>query len=227
MARFGQHKDEDDDDSKPRGKRNLPILVAPQIVEPRCKCCVSPFRNTIDRLLVMGVSYATIAQEFETEQINRKNLSNHHKRHLSIEHRAIREILEEEAKRTIENVDEAKTTILTGRAWMTTALNKTFTMLLDGTLKIEGRDVVQMINLMEKMQNESATIEKEELLREYNLFATAVKKIVPSEMWNLIVYELERMAAQEKSLIQGTVMPDVTHELPSAQFPGLDVTEET
>jgi len=194
------------------------IKPRPQIVEPRCKVCQHAYRNIIDRMLVLGVSYNQIELEFASEgdnPVHRKNLSNHHKKHMTYEDRAIREVLEEEAKRIVENVDELKTTLVTSRGFMQTMLMKSYTMMMDGTLKTEARDVIQMINLMEKMNEDSATIEKEELMREFNLFAKAVKNIVPSEMWNLIVQELQRLNSLDKSIVSAHVIPK--NELPSAE----------
>lgn len=231
MARFHGNDREDDDEDKPRRRESrVPVPVKAQIIEPRCRICQSKFRDSIDKLLILGISYASIARDFEDEGVNRKNLANHKTKHLSIEHRAIRELVEEQARQELENIDDAKTTILTGRAWMGTFLNKTFGMLLDGTLKMEARDVIQAINLMEKLNENSATIEKEAIMKEHTLFAQAVKKVVPMEMWNLILNEFEKLHSMEKNIIQGYVMPDmsaaVTHELPSADITVWDVEVE-
>lgn len=218
-------KDDDDDDGPKRPKRGL-IKPRNQISAPRCKVCQHPYRNIIDRMLVLGVSYNQVEAEFAQEgdtPVNRKNLSNHHKKHMSYEDRAIREVLEEEAKRVVENIDELKTTLVTSRGFMQTMLMKSYQQMLDGTLKTEARDVIQMINLMEKMNEDSATIEKEELMREFNIFVQAVKSIVPQEMWNLIVAETKKADQQERSIVSAYVIPK--NELPSAENP-LDVDAE-
>lgn len=235
MARFAGNdpdwdKDDDDDGLDDEGRDSKGDLVAPkrkkvpkqlpQIIEKRCKCCTSPFRNIIDRMLVIGLSYKTIADEFEHEGISRQNITNHHKKHITYQDRAIREILEEEARRVVENVDEVKTSLVTSRGFMQTMLMKSYQMMLDNSLKMEARDVIQMINLMEKMNEDSATVEKEELMREFNLFVRAVKTIIPQDMWNLIVYELDRLKSQEDSLISADLV--TTHELPSASVTELE-----
>lgn len=231
MARFHGNDREDDDEDKPRRRdARVPVPVKAQIIEPRCRVCSCAFRDSIDKLLILGISYAQIASDFEEFGVNRKNLANHKTKHLSIEHRAIRELVEEQARQEIENIEDAKTTILTGRAWMGTFLHKTFGMLLDGTLKMEARDVIQAINLMEKLNESTATIEKEAILKEHTLFAQAVKSVVPQEMWNNILDEFEKLHAKEKDIIQGYVMPDmsaaVTHELPSGDITVWDAADE-
>lgn len=218
--------DKDDDEEKPKNRKAL-VRPRPQIVEKRCKVCMHAYRNVIDRMLVLGVSYAQIQIEFAQDDpaasVNRKSLSNHHKKHMTYEDRAIREILEEEAKRVIENVDEAKQTLVTTRGFQTTMLVKAYQMMLDGTLKMEARDIITMIAQMEKMNDESAAVEKEELMREFNLFVKSVKAVVPLELWNDIVAELKRLESLEKSLVTAYVIPK--RELPSSEN-DLDVEAE-
>lgn len=227
MAKFGRAPQDDDDDAPKKKGARLPVLAMPQITEPRCKCCMSPYRSVIDRLLATGVPVSVIATNFEPENLSRANITNHRNKHLSIETRAIREIVEEEARRQIEDIDDVKTTLITGRSWMRTALMTSYTELLEGRLKFEGRDAIQMIALMEKMDEKSAGEEKEEMLREINLFSQAVKEVVPPAMFEDILRKFEDKLTVEDRIIAdfGRKIPDITQELPSATY-DLEAEEE-
>lgn len=220
MAKFGNGRRDDNENENNDKYRVSPPRIQ-KIVENRCNVCRSVYRDVIDKLLVMGVSYSEIARNFEEEGINRKNIANHHKRHVDVEQRAIREILEEEARRIGEEVEEGKTSIITQNAYMKVALMKSYQAIVDGRILPEPRDVVQMINLMEKQQERTAATQIEEMTREMNAFVRAVQQNVPRELWAVITTDFNRMLDVDQSLIAryGNQMPDINMALPSSSTP--------
>jgi hypothetical protein len=54
--------------------------------EPRCRVCVSPFRESIERLTVAGATYSLIARRTPPDMLGRKvdrrSIANHDRRHM-------------------------------------------------------------------------------------------------------------------------------------------------
>ena len=200
-----------------KGDGNLPSLPNMEITEPRCAVCKSRFRRTIDQLLAMGVPFAEVARQFEDEGIERRSLSNHKKRHLSVEQAAIRRVIEEKAKQIGEDVDNTKRFLLTRKGYMEVAMMKSFQAIVDGTLTPEPRDIVHMIALMEKMEKDTTLNQVDEMIRDFNAFSGAVKKNVPKELYNKILEDFKSNLAVEQKIIDAYAFesPDVIQTLPS------------
>lgn len=212
MANFKRNNNPGDN-----GGGNLPALPKMEIVEPRCSVCKSRFRRTIDQLLVMGVPYAEIARQFEEEGIERRSLANHKKRHLNVEHAAIRQVIEEKARQIGEDVDNGRRFLLTRKGYMEVAMMKSFQAIVDGTLTPEPRDIVHMIALMEKMEKDTAASQVDEMIRDFNAFTQAVQNNVPKELYNKILDDFKGNLVIEQKVIDSYAieMPDVIQTLPT------------
>lgn len=213
------------------GDGNLPSLPKMEIVEPRCSVCKSRYRRTIDQLLVMGVPYSEVARQFEEEGIERRSLANHKRRHLNVEHAAIRQVIEEKARQIGEDVDNGKRFLLTRKGYMEVAMMKSFQAIVDGTLTPEPRDVVHMISLMEKMEKDTTINQVDEMIRDFNAFTQAVQANVPKELYEKILSDFKGNLATEQRVIDSYAieMPDVIQTLPTyneLQLPNIDDEEE-
>lgn len=174
-----------------------------EIVEPRCAVCKSKFRRTIDQLLVMGVSFAEIARQFESEGMTRRGLSNHKRKHLSVEQAAVRQIIEEKARQIGEDVENTSRLLLTRKGYMEVAMMKSYQGILDGTIVPEPRDIVHMIALMEKMEKDSSAAQVDEMLRDFNAFSQAVREVVGKDDYEKILYKFKRILEQENIVLEG------------------------
>lgn len=197
-----------------------------EIVEPRCSICKSRFRRTMDQLLVMGVPFSEISRQFETEGITRRALSNHKRKHLSVEQAAIRQVIEEKARQIGEDVDNTKRSLLTRKGYMEIAMMKSYQSILDGTVVPEPRDIVAMISVMEKMEKDSSAVQVDEMMRDFNAFTQAVKEVVGSDQYDRIVSKFKSILEQERIIIDGFAdVPKVVDTLPSSQPIDLDAEE--
>jgi replicative superfamily II helicase len=189
-----------------------------EIVEPRCSVCKSKFRRTMDQLLVMGVAFSEISRQFETEGITRRALSNHKRKHLSVEQAAIRKVIEEKARQIGEDVENTKSLLLTRRGYMEVAMMKSYQSILDGTVVPEPRDIVHMISLMEKMEKDTAAVQVDEMMRDFNAFTQAVKEVVGQEDYDKIIYKFKNILDQERVLTDNYLNnPQVIETLPTSQ----------
>lgn len=200
-----------------------------EIVEPRCSVCKSRFRRTIDQLLVMGVPFAEVARQFEMEGINRRSISNHKRKHLSVEQAAIRRVIEEKAKQIGEDVDNTSRLLLTRKGYMEVAMMKSYQGILDGTIVPEPRDVVHMISLMEKMEKDTSAAQVDEMMRDFNAFTQAVKKVVDEAAYDRVLYEFKQILEQEKIIAEKFLGdPNIIQTLPTSNPIEIEVepTEE-
>jgi hypothetical protein len=198
-----------------------------EIVEPRCAVCKSTFRRTIDQLLVMGVSFAEIARQFEQEGVTRRGLSNHKRKHLSVEQAAVRQIIEEKARQIGEDVENTRSLLLTRKGYMEVAMMKSYQAILDGTLTPEPRDIVHMIALMEKMEKDSSAAQVDEMLRDFNAFSQAVREVVGKDDYDKILYRFKRILEQENIVFEGFKGNNrVMETLPTSQVIEVSIEED-
>lgn len=225
MARFGGQNNPGNNTG---GNNNGTISIPSQeIVEPRCSVCKSRFRRTIDQLLVMGVSFSEISRQFEEEGITRRSLSNHKRKHLSVEQAAIRRVIEEKARQIGEDVDNSKRLLLTRRGYMEVAMMKSYQAILDGTVVPEPRDIVHMISLMEKMEKDTAAVQVDEMMRDFNAFTQAVKEVVGQDQYDKILFNFKKILEQEKLITEKfSDQPAVMEALPSSQSIEIPVDAE-
>jgi hypothetical protein len=181
----------------------------------------------MDQLLVMGVPFSEISRQFETEGITRRALSNHKRKHLSIEQAAIRQVIEEKARQMGEDVDNTRRHLLTRKGYMEVAMIKSYQSILDGTVVPEPRDVLGMIAMMEKMEKDSSSIQMDEMMREFNAFTQAVKEVVPAELYDKVLYNFKRILEQEKVVLDAFLdNPQVIQTLPTSKPLEIIIEEE-
>jgi intergrase/recombinase len=213
-----------------RGGDNLPEkpnngikqLTPLEIVEPRCAVCKSSYRRAIDRLMMMGVSYSEIARQFESERISRKSLATHKERHMSVTDRAVREIIEEQVRQAGEDTMEQKRLILTRSGALDIAIMQGYNGIIDGSMSVEARDWVQMINLREKLEEKTASIQLEETMSEFSAFLQAVKEVVPEDMWVAVAERHQQIVNLNKTIIDSygvEVVPNKDVRLPAIDPP--------
>lgn len=224
MARFGGPNNSGGGNAGGGATVSFPVE---EIVEPRCSVCKSRFRRTIDQLLAMGVSFSEIARQFEVEGVTRRALSNHKRKHLSIEQAAIRQVIEEKARQIGEDVDNTKRSLLTRKGYMEVAMMKSYQGILDGTIVPEPRDVVAMISLMEKMEKDTSAAQVDEMMRDFNAFTQAVREVVGNDKYDLILNKFKSILEQEKTIADKFLEdPRVIETLPTSQPIEIEIEED-
>jgi hypothetical protein len=216
MAKF---KDEDQGGSRPDKKHSTRGL--PWIYEPRCSVCKSNHRRAIDQMLVAGFSLGSIAEHFERLGVvfTRSALSRHGTKHLTLHSAAYRRIIEKRAEEMMEDVDDAAGFLTNRRSILEVALQKGYDQLLNGSTPIEPRDLLAIIDKLEKIEAEEHMIQVEEMMLDFKAFSQAVKMLVAEDVWPQIVqqYKLnldaERKPALELMVINGpTTVEDISAE---------------
>lgn len=199
------------------GGENLPTLPnggAKEISEPRCKVCTSVHRRDIDRYLVMGMSCAEIARYYEAigEMFTRKSVWTHSKKHLTLHNKAIRNIIEKKAEEALMDVEDTTDLLLTKRAILDIMLQKGYESVLSGISVVEPKDLISVIDKIDKMETEEQSIAVDEMVRDFKAFADAVKTFVSEDSW-IQIYEryeqnLKMDKLQPKALRAGSDLPE-------------------
>jgi hypothetical protein len=153
--------------------------VAPPIVAvATCHVCQSPHRDWIERKLVQGHNYKSIAESIPDGSVSRKSIANHYKEHLAVDARAMRALLEEEASNLGQNVEEGVRGALTLRGMTEVLIRKAFHDAQDGLTTVEPRDMIQMIKLLNELNSSSGTAAVEEARLAIELFKEALQNVL-------------------------------------------------
>jgi hypothetical protein len=166
----------------------------------------------------MGISYSEVARQFESEGLTRKGIANHRKRHLSVEQAAVRQIIEERAYQMGEDIENAKKIHLTRKGVLEVAMLKGYGGIIAGEVPVEARDLIGIVQQLEKMDEFSASVQMDELQRQMNYFMDAVRKVVPEHLFAGILTEFDRLMENNKAKNSYAV------EVPplELEFPGID-----
>ena len=136
-------------------------------------------------------------------------------------------MIEEKARQIGEDVDNTKRSLLTRKGYMEVAMMKSYQSILDGTVVPEPRDVVAMISVMEKMEKDTASVQVDEMMRDFNAFTQSVKEVVGPDMYDRILGKFKNILEQERMVLDHfSDSPKVIETLPSSQPADLEIKEE-
>lgn len=180
---------------------NLPIKF-----EPRCKVCKSEFRTVIDRLLVGGNSFVSIAEQFRNKDGHlvgskdavRKSVERHSKAHLSVKDAAVRQLLEEKARESGVLVETVRQQLISSEALLELAVAKGTEQLSNSNSKIKYQDAIKAAELLRDKKYDEISKQMEIVMRQQNAINQAIQKVVPKEFYP----ELVRVA---KAIMEGGV----------------------
>lgn len=184
--------------SKVAAKRAAP----PVPYEPRCSVCNSPFRLFIDSMLARGASsYSSIAEKVPGEdgkKLDRQAIANHAKRHLGFQDDAIRRVLEAEALEVAQNYEENVRGAMTRRGALEIALRKGFEDLVAGRTEVEVKDLLAIIQALEKMDETTNSAAVDQMRMQTEAFVRAIREEVDDEdLWERIYERTRKIIAQQ------------------------------
>jgi len=172
-----------------------PLNDIPVIFEPRCKVCRSDFRNVIERLLVSGNSYVSIAKQFVNKDPEfqtsvdslRKSIERHRKAHLTIRDQAVRDILETKAREAGVMVETVRGQLISEEALLQLAVAKGTEQLSDPDSRIKYQDAIKAAELLRDKKYEEISIQMDIVNRQYNAIVQACQRVVPKELYPQLV----------------------------------------
>ena len=178
----------------------------PEIHEPRCHVCTSPYRHHIEKLLAAkGANYVWISENIpgkDGTKIDRRSVSTHAKRHMSYDSAAIRAILEAEAEASAQNFEEGVRGAITHRGVLEVALRKAFEDIANGTTTVEPRDLIAIVNQIEKMDERTEQVAVNQLRAQVNAFVEAIRAETDPDTWDRIFKRFRGIMEED-----GNVLP--------------------
>lgn len=178
------------------------------VSDPRCHVCASRYRNQIDREILMGHGYATIARRYQEDygddSITRRSVMNHAKRHTTLEEAALRKIIEDRYAEDDANVEEAVGILLGQKSMLESLAYKGYKSAISGETKVEVKDWLTIMNELKSLMMSETDIEKEELRRDFQFFLEAVMEITPTDEYEKIAerFNEKRDGMRPKTLAQ-------------------------
>ena len=195
--------------------------------EPRCRTCRSEYREWIEKQLLLGRSYASIARELEglpseedTPHPSWQNISSHVQNdHLPLPIATQRKIVERRAQeigRSIETYSESLADYVTAAR---TVVNKGYEAIVEGRLEPDISDVMAASRFLHTVdQTAQEQVDESAWLDSTMVFFEAAQNYVPQEMWESFRREiaenpiLRAIAARknEEEIVEGEVVEDST-----------------
>lgn len=151
----------------------------PVIVEPKCAVCTHPNRLWLERQLIRGQPYATLARSIPGVNVDtfRRSLKHHYQHHMDLESAQVRAIMEEEGDLLALNYEEGVKGAFSNLAAINIMIRKGFSDVLDNITTVEPKDMIKMMELYEKMNTQSATKMVEEAKAAVNIFMEAIRNV--------------------------------------------------
>ena len=167
---------------KDRSELDKQIKAPPIISEPKCHVCQNDHRDWIERQLVTGKSYMSIAKSLPLEEGGvdsmRRSISNHWRSHMNLEGAAVRAIMEEEAQLLGQNVDEGVKGAYNHRAALEILARKGFEDAINNVTTVEPKDLIQLIKLHGELSTESGSTAVEEAKVAIRIFMLAIQNVM-------------------------------------------------
>lgn len=169
------------------GRNNVPPPLpgwpsSETVSDPRCHVCASKHRAQIDREILLGHAYATLARRYQEDygddSITRRSVMNHAKKHMTLEDAALREIIEQRYDEDKGNVSEAVGIILGQKSMLQTLMYKGYKSALSGETKIEVKDWLTIVSELKRLIVSESDLETEELKHDFQYFLESVKETV-------------------------------------------------
>lgn len=174
------------------------ISVLPTLegkIESRCNVCTSASRTHIDRLIAAGFSDTAIAQQimntepqFKGSRENKKDVDRvrrsvgrHRERHLNLQERTTRMIIERRAKEAGMVLEEHESQLATTKALLELVIAKGMSQVTDPDTRVKFQDALRAVELLEGFDREAYMQELSILKRQTEALAQAVREVVPSD----------------------------------------------
>lgn len=178
----------------------------PQVTVAQCHVCVSPHRDQIEQAIARGMAYSAIS-ELTGGAIDRRSISNHAQKHLNYEKAVIQKIIDREADRMNELVEEGVHGKLKRKVWLETALQKGLDALVDDQILVMPKDVLAIIQQLDMYdaQIEGASLDRYQA--QFDAFMQAMNEIVPAEYLRQVTERTRQII--DSTAVEITEVPEI------------------
>lgn len=175
-------------------------------------------------MLTSGWSQTDIKNHFNEligeEHFSNVNISRHKRNHLSVQDAAVRRIIEARARQFGMDVDTAEGMIMTKAGAVDTIIHRGLEAINTGAVEFRAGEVLQAIQLLDKMEAEWKDTAIDEIMAEFKAFTTAVKEFVGEAQYETIFNRFEE-------ILDGKRHPALAPpQIPPSDIEGEVVSEE-
>jgi len=194
----------------PRTNELLSEKIDGQVYEykkvAKCKVCSAPdeVRKLVDTLLLYPKSYRETL-EFarpledalgieEKERVSYDSIRTHQKRHLPLDKKAVREIIERRAADKGRSVLETKDSLLTLEGLLEVIVTKGFDQIVKGTVTPTLNQTMYAAQALEKLEkSENQQFRPEALIAQLNTIVQAMREVLPPEMRQAVLDRIDEL----------------------------------
>lgn len=144
----------------------------------------------------------------DEEYFTPDNLSRHKNRHLSSRDAAVRNIIEERARQLSMDTNSIEGFILTRTATLDMIIAQGLESLRAGLTSSEPKDMLAAIQMLEKMEQDFASVAVEEMTLQYKAFADAVQDVVTPEQ-GAAIFERTKELLSERQIGTKVIRPEI------------------
>lgn len=175
-------------DDKP--KRNYGVV---EIVNKQCRICMSPDRYEIEKLIAYGMSQREVLRQFEQlgQKFNKNSMSNHVRKHMTLRKAVVRRIVEQQAAKQFENIEEVAGTLLTTRGILEVMRQKGAEQIIDGNTHVEPETLLKVMGQLDVLDSSEESEKLQEMMVELNCLLRAVQSTVPEGVWQQITKQFQ------------------------------------
>lgn len=185
--------------------------------EPQCYVCSldADIRHLVDSMLVIPKNFKETLELItpvveargvpESKRPTYWSIRNHQKRHLDFDKRAVRQIVDRRARERGRSMIDGEKGILTAEAVLEVIAEKGFSLLANGEISPSVGETIQAVVNLDKLEKESeGAASGFVLMVQLNALIEAVKAVVPSDMWERIIEEMETIRSQEPAVLEAS-----------------------
>ena len=157
----------------------------PVITNKQCKVCMSPDRPEIEKLIAYGMSQREVIRQFDAlgQSFNKNSMSNHIRKHMGLRKAVIRRIVEKQAAKQFEDIEEVADTLLTTRGILEVMRQRGAEQIIDGNAMVEPETLMKVMDKLDNLDSSEEGEKLQEMMIELNCLLRAVQAIVPESTW--------------------------------------------
>ena len=185
-----QEADKGTEVAKKRPKRNYGPV---EVTVKQCKVCMSPDRYEIEKLIILGMSQRKVIEFMKAagQSFNKNSMSNHVRKHMSLKRQAVRRMIERQAAKQFENIEETADTLLTTRGILEVMRQRGAEQIIEGNVNVEPETLIRVMDKIDGMDSSEESEKLQEMMIELNCLLRAVQSVVPEPTWKQITQQFQ------------------------------------
>ena len=176
------------------------------VQQPKCHVCqLVDERATIDIMLARGFTVASIHRSLQEKgyDISYRSISRHKDRHLNLEAKALRNIIEQDQAEVFKAEQEGVARIISGKAFLDTFIARAQDKLMDPNFELDAKDGIKAVEVREALLAKKNSQMGEQYEEHMRAIAMAINEIVGQSTGAQILARAKEIIGQAPTQITG------------------------